>query len=113
MLISCYQLARDAGHIPASTDPAMSTFLSGSYARMSFDIQKTVNADVFKAADQISQIVQAINAARASGVAWIEKTQPEALQVAVVSMPERTTSTLVQRDPQNTIIGSMQIERDA
>ena len=114
MITHCYLVARDGGHIASEPDQALAEFLSGSLARMLFELTVSVNTDGELASRQISAMVSAINACRQAGCKWtVPEYHPAPIPVAVLSLPERVTSTEIRRDLKtNTITGSMQIETD-
>lgn len=115
MLTRCYQAARDTGQIANQPDAELDKFMAGSFERILFELNVSINSDCALASRQLGALVFALNAFREAGFRWsvTARSQPP-IPVAVVEMPARVTTSEVRRDPStNSITGSVQTEKDS
>ena len=115
MLTRCYQAARDTGQVADQPDAELDKFMTGSFERMLFELNVSINSDCALASRQLGALIFAVDAFREAGFRWsvIARSQPP-MPVTVVEMPLRVTTTEVKRDPKtNAVTGSVQTEMDS
>lgn len=115
-LIECYRQATVAGWVPVMDSRFPPAMLERSVSRIRTDLLQSLHSnDGSSQSEQLSFLVTAIHQLRESGCTWsITTSAPPPLPVTIVSMPDRVTSTTVQRDPSSrAIVGSTQVERDS
>ena len=114
-LIECYGRAALAGWVPVMDSRFPPAMLERSVCRIRTDLLQSLHSsDVAAQSEQLSFLVTAIHGMREAGCTWsLAASAAPPLPVSIVSMPDRVTSTTVQRDPSGrTIVGSTQVERD-
>lgn len=110
-LLTCYRALLAAGFTVESDDPALDEFLKADAASQIISIKRFIAAGDGK---KLSAMVGIVHGCR--GIISFKAPQPATTapptQVQVVAMPERVTTTEVERDAQGNILAARQVERD-
>jgi hypothetical protein len=117
-LLDTYHSLCEASYKPTNEDRELQEFLVGGRARVAVDISRGLNGgDLHQLAKRLSALVDVVSALRGK-LTWRQPepalpAKPEPLDVRVVAMPDRVTSTTIHRAAESMeVTGSTQIQVD-
>lgn len=109
-LLTCYRALLAAGFTVESDDPGLDEFLKADVASQIISIRRFISAGDGKKLSAMVGVVHGMRFLISFKAPQPATTAPT--QVQVVAMPERVTSTEVERDAQGNITAARQVERD-